>query len=1141
MDQFKGLLKAIGNNEISFSYGLNSSQKTFIISSLYTIFKKPIIFLTYNQQRAQIAATDLKGFIPDCNILVFPKNETIFFDVIAKCGEINTQRLKVIKEALKGTPIIAASIDSLTTPLVNPAKFNRSSMDLVLGETYDFDNLGLKLYEMGYERVDIVEGHGQYSIRGGIVDIFDPTLELPIRIEFFGDEIDSIRHFSTLTQRSTEKVNKVNIFPSKEFLVDSNDIINGIEAITQSISKAKKNKGKLLTILERLQEGQRFQGMELIYNYIFNKEYSILDYFNEQPIVILDEPSRAKEKINITLKELEDSYKTSLLKGEGITLPDQFFYDWERVKDIINKGNPAIFAALPKTPQGFKIKEVFSYVTKTMQPFYGRTDLFLQELKLFLKKGYRIALYSGTKERVQGIRASLNNEEIPLENMEIIQGTIESGFEFPLAKIAVISDWEIFGKTKKTREFKKGKSRERFLAFEDLKTGDYVVHESHGIGKYMGVERLTVDGVTKDYISLHYRDSDRLYIPTDQVGAIQRFIGTDEKPPKLSRLGTSEWVKAKSKVKNSIKKMAIDLLKLYTERQRSIGYSFSPDTPWQWEFEDTFIYEETDDQLRAIEEVKKDMEKSTPMDRLLCGDVGYGKTEVAIRAAFKTVMDGKQCAILVPTTVLAQQHYNTFIDRFDKFPVKVDLLSRFRNSKQQKVTLDKLKTGEVDIVIGTHRLLQKDLIFRDLGLLIVDEEQRFGVAHKERLKEIKKNIDVLTLTATPIPRTLHMAMVGIRDMSILENPPEDRFPVQTYVVEYNDGLIREAIVKEIARGGQVYFVYNRVQSIDSVAKKLSYLIPEAKIIVAHGQLNEEQLEQAMVAFFQGEYDVLLCTTIIETGMDIPNVNTLIVYDADKMGLSQLYQLRGRVGRSNRLGYSYFTYKKDKVLTEIAEKRLNAIKEFTEFGSGFKIALRDLEIRGAGNLLGAEQHGNMTAIGYDLYCKLLEQTISEMKGEVKEESVETIVDLKVDGFLPEDFIPLDESRIEIYKKIANALTIEELDDIEEEIEDRFGSLPEVVYNLLSVAAIRLLGKALKVSSIIEQEKVVNIKFIDGVVLPGGILAKLNMDYPQKGLLSVGSLEKSPIFRLFTSKPLNDTMALLKKLFMYWKGETTIEKS
>ena len=718
--------------------------------------------------------------------------------------------------------------------------------------------------------------------------------------------------------------------------------------------------------------------------------------------------------------------------------------------------------------------------------------------------------------------------------------SITGGFEHPSSKIVIISDREIFIKPKKSHSVKKSKNRERILSFEDLKTGDYVVHENHGIAKYLGVERLDLGGVKRDYFALKYQGSDKLYIPIEQIGLIQKFVGTDDKPPKLSKLGGTEWERVKRKAAKSIKEMAIDLLKLYAQRQSVAGHSFSTDTPWQREFEELFPFEETEDQLRAIVEVKADMEKEMPMDRLLCGDVGYGKTEVAMRAAFKAVMDGKQVAILVPTTILAQQHFSTFTERYSKFPIKPDLLSRFRSQKQQKETLEKLAKGQVDIIIGTHRLIQKDIKYKNLGLLIIDEEQRFGVTHKEKVKELKKSVDVLTLTATPIPRTLHMAMVGIRDMSILENPPEDRFPVQTYVVEYNDGLIREAIQKELAREGQVYFVYNRVQTIDSMAQKLKSLVPDARIAIAHGQMKEDDLEQTMVSFFQGDYDVLLCTTIIETGMDIPNVNTLIVYDSDKMGLSQLYQLRGRVGRSNRLGYSYFTYKKDKVLTEIAEKRLHAIKEFTEFGSGFRIAMRDLEIRGAGNILGAEQHGNMLSIGYDLYCKLLEETISEMKGEELEKAWEIIVDLKVNGYLPIEYIPLEEQRIEIYKKIVSPETIEDLNDVEEEIEDRFGTLPDVVNNLITIAKIKLLAKRVKVTAILQQNFTVIFKVAEGISLPGGLLMQLNKVYNRKDVLTVTSLDKSPVFKLNSTNPLEDTVKFLEKLNMFWGGETINEK-
>jgi transcription-repair coupling factor (superfamily II helicase) len=730
-------------------------------------------------------------------------------------------------------------------------------------------------------------------------------------------------------------------------------------------------------------------------------------------------------------------------------------------------------------------------------------------------------------QNIEAIYKSSLDIELQDGHIVVLPGTLSNGFEFPSIRYAVISDREVFTTPKKEGPKRKGRL---IKAFTDLKVGDFVVHENHGIGQYVGIEKLTVGGLTRDYLNIKYGGNDKLYIPTDQLDMIQKYIGGEDKLPKLNKLGSVEWTKTKSKAQHSIQALAIDLLKLYAERQQKIGFSFSKDSRWQKEFEDMFPYEETEDQLRCIEEIKRDMEDERVMDRLLCGDVGYGKTEVALRAAFKCVMDSKQAAILAPTTILAQQHYNTCIQRFGSFPVKIDVLSRFKSASELKKAVSDLKSGNLDIIIGTHKLLQESIKFKDLGLLIIDEEQKFGVGHKEKIKSLKTNLDVLTLSATPIPRTLHMSMIGIRDISLIEEPPEERYPVQTYVMEHNEDVIRDAIFKEIARGGQVYFLHNRVRSIAKTAAHIKELVPEARVAYAHGQMDEKQLEDTMLDFYNGEYDVLVCTTIIEAGLDIPNVNTIIITDADKMGLSQLYQLRGRVGRSNRLAYAYFTYQKDKVLSEVAEKRLQAIKEFTEFGSGFKIAMRDLEIRGTGNLLGKEQHGHMEAIGYDLFIKLLEETLQELKGEAPVKRVETSIELQINAYIPESYISDENQKIEMYKKIASISDQQDLFDIEEEIEDRFGDIPTMVRNLLSIAYVKQLAQMCGISNIGQRNNNIAIKFKTDKFIKAQTAMQIASDYKGRILFTAS---EQPYFTLKCSdeKPeelLKDIRDIVEKI-------------
>ena len=834
---------------------------------------------------------------------------------------------------------------------------------------------------------------------------------------------------------------------------------------------------------ENLQEIEIYPATE---NWKQMETESFLAYFPvKETILFLDEPVRLQESAEIVEKEYFHSLESREEAGiEADEIPIQV----EQTDHTIGKMNKyygIAFTMLESKCGMFKVRSVYSLQVKTVNPYNSSFELLTRDLKKLKRTGYRVILVSGSRTRAKRLAEDLRDYDLSSfysEEMErqvnpgeimVTCGYIAEGYEYPMLKFTVISESDIFGKKKKKKKRKTYEGK-KIQEFAELKPGDYVVHENHGLGIYQGIEKVEVDAVTRDYMKISYADGGILYIPATQMDLIQKYAGADAKPPKLNKLGTPQWKKTKGQVKKAVQLIAKDLVKLYATRQQTEGYVYGPDTVWQREFEEMFPFEETEDQLRAIEDTKKDMESTKIMDRLICGDVGYGKTEIAIRAAFKAVQEGKQVVYLVPTTILAQQHYNTFIQRFKDFPVRVDLMSRFRTQAQQKKTVEDLKKGLVDIVIGTHRVLSKDVGYKDLGLLIIDEEQRFGVTHKEKIKKLRENIDVLTLTATPIPRTLHMSLIGIRDMSVLEEAPMDRMPIQTYVMEYNDEMVREAMERELARGGQVYYVYNRVENIADLALRVQKLVPDARVSYAHGQMNEHQLEDIMYDFINGDIDVLVSTTIIETGLDIANANTMIIQDADRFGLSQLYQLRGRVGRSNRMAYAFLLYQRDKMLKEVAEKRLAAIREFTDLGSGFKIAMRDLEIRGAGNLLGESQSGHMAAVGYDLYCKMLNEAVSQLKGEKEEADYATTIDLDIDAFIPESYIKNEYQKLDIYKRIATIETEEEMDDMTEELIDRFGDLPKKVQQLLHIAALKSLAHSAYITAIEQKGK--DYKFI-----------------------------------------------------------------
>ena len=1079
--------------------GLSESGKSYVINGIYEVSNKPVVIITNSDMEAKNLYEDLNLYLS--NVYYFPAKEIVFYNVDAISGDLRWARLNVIKEILSNNKnIIVTSIDAFAARYTPKDLFKTHTVSISVGDEVDFKELSKILVEAGYDRVDVVEGKGEFSLRGGLLDLFPTNSIYPYRIELFGDEIDSIRTFNTESQRSIEKVNCIEVFPAKEIIIDDEIIDYALSNIREELDLTLKNNKdkergiKLNTIisknLEELRETHDFETIDSYLPLFYKKSESLFDYL-EDYIFVLDDKVRCLGKLDSTYLEFNENYSIFLQRGDILPSQGKLLLEKEELIDLLEEKINITMDAINKGGGFLSPIRKIEINSAILHHYQGQLDLLIEDILKKKKDGYRTVILSGTRVRGERLVSTLrereiessyrdNIESIALGEVVITFGNLLKGFECPKYKTCVISDKEVFGEAKRKLSKSKSKSKgvSKIKSFAELKPGDYVVHVNHGIGVYKGIKQIEVSGHKRDYLDIVYDKGDKLYVPVDQLDLVQKYIGSEGKSPKVNKLGGAEWQKAKSKVKKSINEIAEDLVKLYAARAAVKGYKYSKDTEWQMQFEDEFPFQETPDQLSSIEEIKKDMESDKPMDRLLCGDVGYGKTEVALRAAFKAVMEGKQVAFLVPTTILAEQHYKNMIKRFSDFPIKIDMVSRFRTTKEQKSTLQSVKEGNVDILVGTHRLVSKDIVFKDLGLLIVDEEQRFGVAQKEKIKNLKKNVDVLTLSATPIPRTLHMSLTGVRDISVIETPPEERYPIQTYVVEQNDQLIRDAIMREIGRGGQVYFVYNRVEDIEKIANYIKNLVPESRVGVAHGQMTERQLEKEMLDFMTNEYNVLVCTTIIETGIDIQNVNTIIIYNADKMGLSQLYQLRGRVGRSNRIAYAYLLYTKDKVLTEVAEKRLKALKDFTELGSGFKIAMRDLEIRGAGNMMGSAQHGHMAAIGYDLYCRMLEDTVKLIKGDIDKEPIETTVDLKVDAYIPSSYIEDEMQKIEVYKKIAAIESIDEYMDIKEELEDRYSDIPDPVYNLMDIAYIKSRAKLLSIEEIKESGNDVSFRFQAG---------------------------------------------------------------
>ncbi|MCR6104757.1 transcription-repair coupling factor [Salipaludibacillus agaradhaerens] len=1117
MDEIKvgeileGLIKSIYNSDelVSITEGLEANLSEQMISGitgsarslmLAAIFKrtgKSQLIITHNLFQAQKLYEDLTSVIEEEHVYLYPVNELISSEIAVASPEMRGQRMDALNQwSSNREAIVIAPVAGVRRLLPPPAMWQERQLSLTTGEDIQLNKIITQCVSMGFQRVDMVSAPGHLSVRGGIIDIYPLSEEHPVRIELFDTEIDSIRFFDVETQRSKTQVTGVTIGPAREILMDDDHFQRGAEKLEIELASTLK-KVKDATVKENLAEQvsmeidwlKQHTMFDAMYKYMslyYEKEWTLMDYLPSGGAVFVDEVSRVQEMVQSLEKE-EAEWQTTMLSQGAMVSGLDMSRSWDAI--IQQSDAPKLYLSLflrhvPATqPQN-----IVNIQSKSMQNFHGQLHLLKNEVDRWKDADYSIVFLCSGEERAERMKSVLEDYEIEAAivskeqepargQAQISAGHLMAGFELSMQRIIVITEEEVFTKqTRKPKRRQKLSNAERIKSYSELKVGDWVVHVNHGIGKYLGIETLKVGDIHKDYMHISYAGNDKLYVPVDQIDQVQKYVGSEEKDPKLYALGGSDWKKVKKKVKSSVQDIADDLIKLYAERERTKGHAFSKDGPEQQEFESSFPYQETEDQIQAIEEIKADMERERPMDRLLCGDVGYGKTEVALRAAFKAIMDGKQVALLVPTTILAQQHYETIRERFQDFAVNIGLLSRFRTRKELKLTADAVKNGTCDIVVGTHRLLSKDINFAKLGLLIVDEEQRFGVTHKEKIKQLKANVDVLTLTATPIPRTLHMSMLGVRDLSVIETPPENRFPVQTYVVDYNESLVREAIERELARGGQVYFLYNRVEDIESMADKISMLVPEANIQFAHGRMTENELETVMLDFLEGNTDVLVTTTIIETGVDIPNVNTLIIHNADRMGLSQLYQLRGRVGRSNRVAYAYFTHQRDKVLTEVAEKRLQSIKEFTELGSGFKIAMRDLSIRGAGNLLGAEQHGFIASVGFDLYSQMLKDAIDERKdqgndGEKSQSAREPDIelDVKVDAYIPESYIADSKQKIDMYKRFRSINSQRDLLDLQNEMIDRFGDYPPEVSYLMAVSKVKILAKQEGIESISEKNQ------------------------------------------------------------------------
>lgn len=1108
--EFKYISEHYKNNLISIT-GLTDTVKPHFLCGLFNSTNKNILLVAKNE----IYLKKLNEMLLFFNVPthIFYERELNFFDIDAKSREINFSRLDTLINLISGKKgVYLTTPDALSQKIIPEKNLKDFSLSLKLNEDYNLDELTKKLILMGYIKNEPVESKGQFSIRGGVLDVFSPFFELPFRIEFFGDTIDSIRSFDEKTQLSVEKVESVTIYPANEVIFDDQkkeEVINKIKKIIKK-NISDKLKEELKSDIEKFVNKRYFHSIDKYIGLIYENS-SFYDYFKEDVITVIDEPQRIFEKCEAICNNRREQI-ISLTEKELIYPDFQIYQDVNSSLDRITKKDTiGMMNVLTSNPL-FHPKEVFNITVTDSPTYYGKIKLLCDDLRIYKKEGYTVVIPVSDR-KINNLRVYLDDSAIEADIIDETKGIPEKGihllrknsgvgFCYPDMKFILINDPSVLGEHKKSS--RKLKSDKDILSFNDLTIGDYVVHTTHGIGQYLGTIKLEFENIKRDFLKIKYSGTDILYVPINQLENLSKYVGAGEHKVKLHKLGGQEFARVKKRVSESCDELADKLISLYAEREKVKGHKYMPDTDMQYMFEDTFPYEETEDQLRSIKEVKSDMESEKPMDRLLCGDVGYGKTEVAMRAAFKCAAEGMQTVYLASTTVLAEQHYNSFKERMEDFPVTVEMLSRFRSKKQIEDILKRLKSGAIDIIIGTHRLLSKDVEFKNLGLLIVDEEQRFGVAHKEKLKELKNNIDVLTLTATPIPRTLHMSMLGIRDMSVLKEPPLDRFPVQTYVTEYNEEIIENAITKELSRNGQIFYLYNNTEDIFKVAKKLEDMFPDANIGVVHGKMAETKIEKTFIDMINGNIDILVCTTIIETGIDIANANTIIVENSDHLGLSQLYQLRGRVGRGNRLSYCYLTYRKDKVLTEQSEGRLKTIKEFTEFGSGFKIALRDLEIRGAGNILGSRQHGHMDAVGYDMYMKILSDTIKRHKGEKIIEVTECKVDIKENAYIPEGYIENHDMRMDMYKKIASIKTHSDVSDILDELIDRFSDPPKSVINLTDISYIKALAENAGITEISDLKSRINFSFLNPSYLNFDKISKVSEEFKNKILVNTSSV-------------------------------------
>lgn len=1093
--------------------GVAAAAKGMLLAGMFAETKRTTLIITYTYEQAERIAEDLPAYgIPADQVMFYPPSDSLIYEDGPPNYSVIGERLATLQAlALAEKPVVVvAPINAALRRTMPRNTLVRSYAEVNVGEDLDMEQFAALLVSMGYEATDVVDRHGEFSRRGGLIDVFPSNADSPLRIELFGDEVESLRHFDSATQRSIDKVTSALILPSREVLLDEDNAKKAVLKIRKELEAQLKSLGdggdkesvtrlteKVEDDIQQIENLVYFDEIEYYLPYLLPEEVSIFDYLPTDALITIDEPMQIKSHWDHHEEQMVETLINRAGRGLLLASQKRQHVPFEStIKHTLGLHQALAFTLLPRPVSWARADAIVQVDSVPMEGFNGRIDAAIEQVKTWKENGLRVVIATLQDHRMLEILSEYDVTAVKLEDLDeenltpntqhptpvyVANSPLRSGFKLNDAGLMILTDSEIFGVQRLHRARKVSHEGIPIASVLDLKEGDYVVHVSHGIGFYRGIHKLTTDGVEREYLLLEYAGNDKLYVPSDQIDRVQRYIGGDGNAPTVHKLGGAEWQRTTSRVKKAVQEMAKELVELYAWRQALDGHAYGPDTPWQQEMESAFPYRETPDQLAAIHDVKRDLQQSKAMDRLICGDVGYGKTEVAIRAAFKVVSEGRQVAVLTPTTVLSQQHFNTFTERLAAFPIKVGLLSRFRSKKEQKETIEGIKFGTEDIVIGTHRLLSKDVEFHNLGLIIVDEEQRFGVRHKEKLKQLKKTVDALTMTATPIPRTLHMSLAGIRDMSIIDDPPEGRMPIQTMVREAESTTVRDAIVRELDRGGQVFFVHNRVDNIGHVAASIQKLVPYARIDIGHGQMPELELERVMMDFYEHKFDILVCTTIVESGLDIPNANTIIINEADKMGLAQLYQLRGRVGRSDRQAYALLLYKPDKVLSEVAEKRLAAIREFTGLGSGYRIAMRDLEIRGAGNLLGSEQSGSMAAVGFDLYCQLLSRAVSEFKGEEVDEIELPPVDLPVDAFIPQGYMPTEAHRILFYKKMAAVKSVADVQAVQDELEDRFGDPPKPVWNMLAIIRLRLRCNELGIASITTFKKQVHVRFGQGVRL------------------------------------------------------------